>query len=279
MSKFHGTNTGNLPVVIHGKGKSGSGWKSGVGGTLIGLGTLGGLGNIGTKSIEGLIGGAILSGLGATLIHFDKKKGKKQSGSGKTVFDKNFIKHLRKTLRQKQVGGAMTAAGLKKLLGTHANTPISIKHIFGKEWKKRGKELLRVVKEQRGGNIFDDIGKGIKGAYNASKKKLTQFVEGKTKFKPSTLLNVMAGAVGLAGTASAFIPGVDLISVPAAAAASLGLKSAAHLVKTSGRGKPKKGKGLKLAGTGKHGKGLATAGAGLNPAGGQFITQNEQEDD
>ncbi|MCP4393328.1 MAG: hypothetical protein GY804_03530, partial [Alphaproteobacteria bacterium] len=62
----------------------------------------------------------------------------------------------------------------------------------------------------------------------------------KTKFKPSHLLDIAAGTVGIAGAASAFIPGVDLISVPAAAAASLGLKSVAHLARTSGRGIPKK---------------------------------------
>lgn len=105
---------------------------------------------------------------------------------------------------------------------------------------------------QSGEGIFGDIAKGVKSAAkkvgsvaHKATHELERFAAGKTSFKPSTLMNYLGSAVGVAGAASAFIPGIDLISVPAASAASLGLKSAALGLKTSGRGY---GSGLNLTG-------------------------------
>lgn len=216
---------------------SGQGWKKGLGGALITLGGLGAAGNIGSdKIVEGILGGAILSGIGAALIVSDKKK--KQSGSGiQKEIAKRIKESVKRSLKQHQIGGAITAKKVNDFIKQHQDKPIHVKDIFGTDWKKRGKQLLKEIeKVQKGGNIFKDIGNFAKKTVKKATSELKRFVEGKTKFKPSTLLDVAAGAVGLAGAASAFIPGVDLISVPAAAAASLGLKSGAHLLKTSGRG-------------------------------------------
>lgn len=220
---------------------AGQGWKKGVGGTLIGLGLLGGLGNLDDKPIEGILGGAILSGLGGYLVHLENK----QAGKGfKPIFDNRFKEALEKSLQYSQIGGAIDTSMIQQVVEDNLDKKIGIEDIFGKNWKMRGKQLYDTIsKAQKGSGIFQDIGKTIKKGYKGAKKlrdkaldKLKDFSEGKTKFKPSDLLNITAGAVGAAGAASAFIPGVDLISVPSAAAASLGLKSAATIAKTAGRG-------------------------------------------
>ena len=112
---------------------------------------------------------------------------------------------------------------------------------------------------QTGGNIFADIGKatkkvfgkknvekvvhGVEKGYKSVKKtrdkalhKLKDFVDGKTKFKPSNLLRVMAGATGVVAAASTFIQFVNLISTPTASAATAGLYGAATLAEQAGRG-------------------------------------------
>ncbi len=236
---------------------AGQGWRTGVGSTLAGLGILGGLGNIGTKSLEGLIGGAILSGVGAIMIHSDRKR--KQKGKGASPsFDSVFEKTLRTNLKEHGMSGSgkgrLTKKRLKDLIEAHKDKPIHIRDIAGINWKEKTKELIKWLNKkppQDGQGIFGDIGKAFKRGYKSVKKvrdkavkELKAFAAGKTKVKPSHLLDIAAGAVGIAGAASAFIPGVDLISVPAASAAALGLKSVAHLARTSGRGVNLAGSGI-----------------------------------
>lgn len=240
---------------------AGEGWKTGVGSTLIGLGGLetygyaksGGIADI----AAGIIGGSILAGIGGLLIASDKKKkGKGMSGGlmiiarsptirmrGK-IFDKHFKNTLLKKLKKYKSGGGpgITNRSIKNYLETHRDTKIHIRDIFGKDWKRKGKILMKAINKQSGGNIFSKIGHVAKSVVTKSKRKLQQFVEGKTKFKPSDLANVLATAVGIAGIASSVIPGVDLISVPAATAASSGLKLTGAALKLSGRGKMKGGR-------------------------------------
>ena len=224
----------------------GEGWKKALGGTLIALGGLGAAGNIGSdKPIEGILGGAILGGIGAALIHAENK----QKGSGKkSAFDKGFEQTIKKALKSHQMGSGKISKGMiKKLVMQNKDKTINIKDVFGSDWKNKGKILIDAInKHQKGGNIFKDIGhafsSGVKKVSEWGKKagdELKAWAQGKRSFKPSTLLDYASGAVGLLGAASAFIPGVDLISVPAATAGALGLKSAAHILKTSGRGMKK----------------------------------------
>ncbi len=239
---------------------AGEGWKTGLGGTLAGLGILGGAGNIGTSTVEGLIGGAILTGIGASLIYSDKKK-KKQKGSGN--FDDEFYKAIKAGIKKNQIGSGkrLTKKQIKAFVMENKDKPIHIKDIVGTDWKEKGKELIYWLNQkpkQQGQGIFGDIGRAFKKGTKAAAKfgrkattELKKFAAGKTKLKPSHLLDIAAGVVGVTGAASAFIPGVDLISVPVAAAASLGLKSVAHLARTSGRGLSVAGSGVRLAGSGK----------------------------
>ena len=215
--------------------QEGEGVKSGIGGTLIGLGTIGAASNIGgDKLIEGLIGGAILSGIGGLLIASDKKK--KQKGKGKSPFDKEFVKyfkHIHKQIKQSGSGkGGLSIAKIKNIIKENENKEIHIKDILGEDWKQKSKKIIQELNKQSGSGIKD---LAIK-AKDAAKRKFKQFLAGKTKVKPSTLLDIAAGAVGIAGAASGLIAGVDIISVPAASAAALGLKSAAHLARMQGRG-------------------------------------------
>ncbi|MCP4337737.1 MAG: hypothetical protein GY799_02355 [Desulfobulbaceae bacterium] len=254
---------------------AGEGWKTGLGGTLAGLGILGGAGNIGTSTVEGLIGGAILTGIGASLIYSDKKK--KQKGSG--TFDDEFYKAIKQGIKKNQIGSGkrLTKKQIKAFVMENKDKPIHIKDIVGTDWKEKGKELIYWLNQkpkQQGQGIFGDIGRAFKKGTKAAAKfgrkattELKKFAAGKTKLKPSHLLDIAAGVVGVTGAASAFIPGVDLISVPVAAAASLGLKSVAHLARTSGRGLSVAGSGVRLAGSG-----LSVAGAGKRKKGGPYRT-------
>ena len=256
---------------------AGGGWKTGLGATLIGLGGLGTAGNIGSSNIaEGLIGGSILAGLGGLLIHLDKKQ---KGGGFKTVFDKHFKNALQSMLKQKQVGGALSPKKLKDFVKKNKDIKIHAKDIFGKDWKKKGRILIKAIEEQSGGNIFKDIGKAVKKGYKSVKNvrdkavdKLKDFAAGKTRFKPSDLLKVASGAVGVAGAASAFIPGIDLVSVPTAAGISAGLTGASQILQTSGRGRKVPKECIETTSSeeweecyAKYGKGLKLAGGNISP--------------
>lgn len=239
---------------------AGQGWKRNIGTTLIALGTLGGLGNLDTQPVEGLLGGAVLAGLGGLLVHLDKKKGSgmgRQCGSG-NILNTKIISHFKKLLSKRQQGGAYSKQKIQDIINQHKHKKIHIKDVFGAQWKEKGQQLLNALKQarklQKGGDIFSDIGKVAKKVgksvkkvgkkvYKSTKKlrdagykKMVQFVNGKTKFKPSQLLSYASATVGIAGAISGLIPGVDIISVPLASASALGLKSASLALKTSGRG-------------------------------------------
>ncbi len=188
------------------------------------------------KSHHGKVGAAIIHAIGH--VKHSKVKDKKKA------FRKKLLEVLAKHHYPKHQLEALhgVVAGCK-------HRPIGIKDLFGKDHAAHGESLIASIRA--GGNVFGDIGRTFKKGYHSLKHardtafhKLRDFAAGKTKFKPSQLANYLAGAVGIAGAASAFIPGVDLISVPAASAISLGLSSAGKVLKTSGRGLSIAGGGL-----------------------------------
>jgi hypothetical protein len=221
------------------------------------------------KHLESIVlGSSLLKTIGDVLVkYYGKKSGKGiNSGSGKILTQEGLnilesnIKNFSKKLPIKGSGKS-----LKHILKQSNSEKISAEDVFGKNWQEKSKELVRKIKElhkqKKGGNIFknighaftsashsiehgfSEIGKVSKEAYNKAKKardaaihELSQFAQGKTAFKPSKLANYLAASVGAVGAISAFVPGIDLISVPMASAAALGLKSASLALKTSGRG-------------------------------------------
>ena len=258
-------------------GQSGEGnWRKAVGGTLMGLAAAGTVGGLDTEPASAIIGGSILGAIGAALYHSGSKgKGMTGAGTVKKV-DQEFVKRMKKLLKphhvEKMKGGMIMLSGqglrlagqgkkqsitnqhIKQFMNHHKNTKIHISDLLGKDWRKKKNSFQKAVERvlemraQQGGNLWKKIKKGTKkglaevGKFSkkAGKKighELKRFIDGKTKFKPSTLMNILGGAVGVVGAASAFIPGVDLISVPAASAAALGLKSAGTILKSTGRGK------------------------------------------
>lgn len=233
---------GNISMSGKGLNPAGGGWKTALGSSLIGLGAIGAAGNIGDqKPLEGIIGGSILGGIGAALIHADRKK-KKQSGSGMYgsgakmkpgPFQTHMYKHAKKH-------SGLTKPKLKQVLAQHGNKPIGIKGIFGSKWKEAGHELTKIIEaaeqkheEQQSGS---GLGGLIKKGFRATTKKLKQFAAGKTKFKPSDLADYLSYGVTGLGVASSLIPGVDIVSVPTAAAISTGLKTTGQVLKKTGRG-------------------------------------------
>lgn len=205
---------------------------------------------------HGKVGAAVLHAVGhvATLKVKDKRK----------AFASYLVSQLKKHHYPKHSEQEVHA-----IIDKMKHKLIHAKDVFGANYKQHGQKLIGSL---TGSGIFGSIGKLAKKGYRAAKTardkafhKLKAFAQGKTKFKPSQLANYAAAAVGAAGTASAFIPGVDLISVPVASAAALGLKSASLALKTSGRG-------LRLAGQGcsgsRKGKGLTLAGGSLEARGG-----------
>ncbi len=255
--------------------QTGTGWKTAVGSTLVGLGGLGAAGWHKENPIGAVIGGSIVGALGSALIHADKK-GKGMSGSGSlAVVDRELAKNIKKFLRKaphhipktgsglKLAGQGMTGTGkprilhghVKAFLNKHKNLKLHISDLLGPDWQQKKDKLksalVQAIKNrhqqgsgvQTGTGVFQDISKGVKKAgksiskaASSAGKKMKDFIDGKTKMKPSTIMNYLGGAVGVVGAASAMIPGVDLISVPAASALALGLKGAAHMAKTAGSG-------------------------------------------
>jgi hypothetical protein len=211
----------------------GKGWKGATGKSLIGLAALGAAGNMQSgKFIEGALGGAVLGGLGGLLLHLDKKKGSGyQAGSGKShdVFKAHSLKHLRQKLGK-------TKKHALEFMEKHANTAISISDMFGTDWQSKGQKLIESLEKAKKNRPTQGDGINLKKTFNSAKRKMKQFVAGKTKLKPSQLVSYMSSAVGLAGTVSAFVPGVNILSVPTAAATTLGLKAVSNALKTSGRG-------------------------------------------
>lgn len=174
--------------------------------------------------------------LGAVILHAIGHVANSKAKNKRHAFGKKVIQLLKKHHFPQHAHEE-----IHKIVHQFKHRPIGIKDIFGKDGIKHGKQMIDSLAS--GGSFFGAIGKAVKKGYKGVKHvrdaafhKLRQFADGKTKFKPSQLANYLAGAVGIAGAASAFIPGVDLISVPAAGAVSLGLKSVGTVLKTSGRG-------------------------------------------
>jgi len=238
---------------------TGEGWKTGVGATLSSLAGLGALGHIGMSTApEGFLGAAVLGGIGALMIYSDKKKkGKGMTGAGqKKIVDKHIMAQMKLFLKkhpQHMVGGGVSKSikinrkHVVDFIREHKDKVIHIRDVFGKEWKKKGKLLLAALeearKQQEGQGVFSAIGKASKKLYKKAKhvrdkafKVAKNWANGKYGFKPSHLMTALSVAVGVAGAASALIPGVDLISVPAASGAALGLKSVSYGLASTGRG-------------------------------------------
>lgn len=234
--------------------QKGKGWMRNIGVGLSSIGAISMVGAIKESNIDQAVGSAIFGGLGSFLIYLDKKNANMSGGSISVLHNKVFM-HLKKFLKKHPqhmtgTGKRISHKHIKDFLEKHKDRKIHIKDIFGHDYKSKGKELMDLIekaREMHGGNIFQKIGKAgqklgksikttAKRTRDAAHNKLKQFVAGKTRFKPSDLLSYTAAAVGLVGSASALIPGIDLISVPIASGLSLGLKSTALALKTSGKG-------------------------------------------
>ncbi len=214
--------------------------------------TMGTIGHQLAMNHHGRVGAAVIHAVG----HIKKSKAKDK----RKAFERKLVALLKKHHFPNH-----KTADIHKLINGVKDKMIHAKDIFGKNYKGHAEKLLQGIAS--GSGIFSSIGKAVKKGYKHVKHardkafhKLKDFANGKTKFKPSQLANYAAAAIGAAGTASAFIPGVDLISVPAASAAALGLKSASLALKTSGRGLSIPGGSLYGRG---NGSGLKLAGQGL----------------
>ena len=248
-------------METHGSGLklAGQGRKTNLalGSTLVALGSTGGVLNAAAGKVMPTILGGILTGIGsALLIKARKQKNKNKSGSGVKEEVAAFNKAFKKVWKQNmgQGGRGKKHISLKEVLKQHGDKPVHIEEVFGDKWRDVSNQILDALKQHSGKGM---VGSGIgKTMLNKFKK----FLNGKTKFKPSTLLNVAAGVTSAITGASAFIPGLDFISVPAGSAASLALKGAATVLEQTGRGKivagdrclhkkcMQRGKGTSLAG-------------------------------
>lgn len=225
-------------------------------GTLGGIGALGGIhpNNSTQDNLHSALGGLLLGGIAYAL----KKKADKLEGKGKLFEDHHM-------------------EAIKKLY----NHPIKVGI---DELKMDAKKIKNILSK------LDSVqprvtGKGkLKDTFNKAKGKLKDFFQGKTKFKPSTLLNISSKVLGGIGTISSFVPILEPIGLPATAL-SVASKVGSDILKNKGKGKkrgrPKKqkGKGLldnagkshipELRGDGMNqsGEGLLTTGNGLKNTG------------
>lgn len=220
-------------LKLTGSGCCGSGLEIGGGGVTksigIALTALAGIGGLTNPTPAGVIGASAIGGLGAYLTH--KGKGMEGTGVSSTIM-KHIVKHATPLIAKHHPGQVAM-----NLLKKHINTPVHIEDIFGSNWKEKGRKLIKHVVEhiqrnRKGNGILQDIGKHAKKGLATIKR----FAAGNTKLKPSDLTSYLGTAVGALGTASAFVPGLDLISVPATAAASAGLATTSKILKQTGRG-------------------------------------------
>ncbi len=209
------------------------------------------LSEIGSNSytkMHGAIGSAIIGGIGNHMM-----SNKPQSLNNHII--RNLHSKLKKTpatvLGGYRIGKRLRAHEAASIFGKHRDQQIHVRDIWGEAHNKYSQQLLHLVDQARQsfkrhnpliqGTLTKGSGMSggkinVKGFAMKALHKLKDFANGKTKFKPHELANYMAGAVGIAGSISAAIPGVDLISVPTAAAVSAGLKTAGTMLKMSGRG-------------------------------------------
>ena len=234
---------------------SGQGWRSGVGGTLLAIGGVSAIGGLNEKNVDQVIGGALFSALGTGLIAWDKKrkkKGKGYHGSGILNFHPHLLKHIKKYLHKNPIhiikkGGAYQGSG--KIIATlkhakdfyekHKNRPISIKDMFPKTWKAKGKKLMAALKhavaqQQKGSGIFSKIGKIAKKAISAPMHEMREFAAGRTKFKPSQYMNIAGTILNIEGKigSAVGIPGASILG----SVADTALKKYSKKLKSEGRG-------------------------------------------
>lgn len=227
--------------------------------------------NITNKSkINQILGVSIFKGISDSL----KKQNNIKNGKGLTDIDINILKNLNKYVKHGtglRLAGQGNLDSVKSLLQKNKKIKIHISDILGKDWKQKNHKLKLIFahsilknnnminsNNQTGKGFFDDISNGISSGFKAIGKtvknvnnkvgnELKNFINGKTSFSPSKLLSYTSAAIGGLGAISALIPGIDIISVPAASAISLGLKSGSLALKTSGRGLFPAGAGLDLS--------------------------------
>ncbi len=185
---------------------------------VIGLLGLGGINrqNTTADNLHSLLGSSIL-GIGAVAAAVSAKK-KKGSGPKIKPHHVEIIKDIIEMKKPHHVSDlpftALQIANIIKKLKEHKSRLKSGSGLFSK-LKAKSRRLASIAAH-----------------------KLVRFFSGKTKLKPSQLLNYLAAAVGIAGATSLAIPVVGPITAATAGKISLGLTSAATAAKTSGRGKP-----------------------------------------
>ena len=199
------------------------------------------------ENLHTLLGSALLY---ASSKGLDKWADKYKEGSGYKEKVKEYKKKLLKFYKER------IKPHHKEIITAILNNdmPIHITDLV-KDKKKLGNLLMLLEKiifhPQTGSGKFK-----IKKIFKNVGNTLHRFVKGETKIKPSHLLKGLAKVVEAAGVASAVIPGVNIISAPAATALSFGLESAGEIAKSQGRGSTtpmisgmrlsKKGKPLKI---------------------------------
>lgn len=217
--------------------------------SLAAIGGISGLSNNKThqENLHTLLGAALLY---ASSKGLDKLSEKYQEGSGYKEKLKEYKKKVSKLYKER------IKPHHKEIITSILNKDIPI-HITDliKDKKKLNNLLLLLEKiifhPQKGSGKFK-----VKKIFKNIGNKLHDFVQGKTKIKPSHLLKGLAKVVEVAGIASTLIPGVNLISTPAATALSFGLETAGEIAHSKGRGNIKplmsgirlsiKGKPLKI---------------------------------
>lgn len=116
---------------------------------------------------------------------------------------------------------------------SHEHKPLHISDLFGSNHRSKAKVLNDVITKQEGGSFW----KKLKGSVKKAGHKLSQFVQGKTKYKPHMLAHHLSLVAKTLSTVTALIPD------PRAKALTMGLKTASKLLDPASKALKKHGRG------------------------------------
>lgn len=163
---------------------------------------------------------------------FQKASGLEHVGTGASKVAKVIIKHFMDPQRSPGLNQLLKDSGIPnphKFVKEVQNIPVNIREVLH---TRDIKKLSKLIKETR---------KNVGGGKSKILTGLLNFVNGKTKYKPSQLMKDMSTLSELASTGLSFVPGAQGVAI--------GFKTGSKIMSGLSNTLKKSGKGLSHVGT------------------------------